>query len=353
MQIPSTRKLATRGGDGFIRLIEQEMPHLTNGTVLVKVHASLVSPGTELSGWHAYRAKQQNPDATASHKPFGYSNAGVVVAVADDVAEYKVGDRVACIGGGFALHTDYALVPHNLCIALPDQVTYDQGSYAMLLATALQTLRRGQPEFGEYVCVVGLGLVGLLTARLYQLAGNYAAGWDSLPARIAFARKWGIPAMAPDSAAVESIRSFTDGHGLDAAVLANAGPCDETVNRLVECMKTTLDGHPMGRIMIVGWPTFSFDNMIGGMNNIDIRRCSRTGYGYHDEKWEYGDDYTPVAMRWTTKTNLALCMRLVAEGKIDVDALTSHRIPLDDVEQQTAKAMKNPDDMLGVVFNPA
>ncbi|MBI4977610.1 MAG: alcohol dehydrogenase catalytic domain-containing protein [Spirochaetes bacterium] len=352
MNIPSKRKVATRGGDGIIRLIEQDMPQLKKGTVLVKVQSSLVSPGTELKGWVAFSKKRNNPDPNEKPSPFGYSNAGIIEEIGEGVTEYKKGDRVACIGWGFAQHTDYAVMPHNLCIPLPDNVSFDQGAYAMLLATAMHVVRRGQPEFGEYVCIVGLGIVGTLTARLYQLAGNYPIGWDINPFCLDTAKKFGIETAMSDAGVIEATKKFTNGSGLDAAVLANAGPCDETVNRLVDCMKLSPDGHSMGRIMIVGWPTFAYDGMIGGMNNIDIRRCSRTGFGYHDPIWEHGEDYPLVAMRWTTKTNLALCMRLIGEGKVNVDALTTHRIPLDRVEEETGKAMQTPEKMLGVIFKP-
>jgi len=352
MKIPETRKFATRGGDGYIRLATEKMPELKKGFVLVRVEASLVSPGTELKGWIAYSKKRSNPVPKEKHGSFGYSNAGVVAAVGEGVEEFKEGDRVACVGWGYALHADYALMPHNLCVKLPGKLTFEQGSYAMLLATALHTMRRGEPEFGEYVCVVGLGLVGLLTARIYQLAGNYALGWDPNPQRIETAKALGVEAITTDGKEVQATKEFTGGLGLDAAVLANAGPCDETVKNLVDCMKVSPDGHEMGRIMIVGWPVFSFDGRIGGMTNLDIRRCSRTGFGYHDPKWESGDDYPKTAMRWTTRTNLELCMRLLSEGKIDVDALTSHRLSLDSIEAESSEAMKAPEKMLGVIFKP-
>ncbi len=349
MSMTMKRKVATCGGDGAIKLVEQDVPELKRGTILVRVRASLVSPGTELKGWDSYSKKRDNPDPLAKRTPFGYSNAGVVEAVGEGVQEFKQGDRVACVGGGYALHTDYAVVPHNLCTPLPEDVTFEQGSYAMLLATALQALRRGEPEFGEYVGIVGLGIVGMLTARLYQLAGCYPIGWEFNPLRRELARKWHIDSNAGDVAAT---KAFTVNAGLDDAVLANFGPCDETVDKLVDCMKVSPDGHPMGKIMIVGWPVFSYGGKMGGMNNIDVRRCSRTGFGYHDEAWEFGDDYPAVAMRWTTKTNLALCMRLLAERKVDVDALTTHRISLEAVETETAEAMKDPTSMYGVIFEP-
>jgi threonine dehydrogenase-like Zn-dependent dehydrogenase len=352
MDIPLKRLIAVQRGNGTIKAVERDIPPIDNGAVLVKVGASLVSPGTEVGGWHSFAEQKKNPTLKVE-RTFGYSNAGVVVDSAG-VSEFKIGDRVACIGVGYALHTDYAVVPHHLCVPLPENVTFEQGAYGMLFATAMQTLRRGQPEFGEYTCVVGLGIVGLLTARLYQLAGNYVLGWDKNPARVGLAKMWGIEAIAEDENRSEITRKFTNNDGFDAGVLAMAGPCDDTVDHLIQCMKHAPDGHPMGRIMIVGWPEFQFGskNLIGGMNNLDIRRCSRTGAGYHDLNWEYGPDYPPVFVRWSTRTNLKLCMRLISEGKVDVDFLTTHRIKLNDAEREIDIALENPDRMLGVIFSP-
>ncbi len=343
------RKLAAVTNDGRIVLVKQDIPELKPGAVMVDVQASLVSPGTELGGWPALRAARDKPGASAPPKPFGYSSAGRVRKVGAGVTAFKPGDRVACIGANLAQHTDIAVIPHHLCIALPESVTYAQGSYAMLAATALNALRRNQPEFGEYTLVAGLGLVGLLTARLHQLAGNYVIGWDSVPMRTRLARRWGADAAVTIGREdeVERTRAFTGGAGLDSAVLAFGGDANQAMKRIEACMKISPDGHPMGRVIAVGQPRFEYNS---SMTNMDIRRASRTGPGYHDPAWEYGPDYPPVFMRWTTRTNLALCLRLMAEGKLKVDALTTHRVPLDDVEARIEAMLEHPDRILGVVF---
>ena len=349
------RKVAAVCGDGRLRVLEEDVPPIETGTLLVEVHASLVSPGTEVGGWRNLAARRRNPDRDAEPRPFGYSNAGVVLEVGEGAEEFAPGDRVACIGGGCALHTDYAVAPHNLCVRLPDGVTFAQGSYAMLLATAMHALRRGAPEFGESVAVVGLGILGLLTARLYQLAGNYVIGWDLIPFRANLARKWGADAavIVGEEDEVEATMAFTNGYGLDAGVLAFGGEGDAAMRSLGKCMKRAPDGHPMGRITIVGNLSFQYGSHEPlGMTNVDIRRASRTGFGYHDEAWEVGAPYPPVVMRWTTRTNLELCMRLLAEKKVDVDALTTHVVPLDCIDERSSEALDDPDAILGMVFTP-
>ncbi len=103
----------------------------------------------------------------------------------------------------------------------------------------------------------------------------------------------------------------------------------------------------MGRIVIVGATKFEYTF---GLTNADLREASRTGAGYHDARWEYGPDYPPVFVRWSTRTNLELCLRLIEEGKLSVDALTTHAFPLREVETRVAALLDKPDEILGVVF---
>ena len=343
------RIVAAVMGNGHIGLIEQDVPPVGPGTVLVEVHASLVSPGTELGGWRQLAEQLAHPDPDAKPRPFGYANAGVVREVGEGVEDLAAGDRVACMGAGYAQHTDLAVVPHNLCVKLPDSVTFAQGAYGHLAATALMALRRGQPEFGESVAVVGLGLVGQLAAQLYRLAGNFVIGWDTIAARNEIAAGCGIDATVLVGAAdeVAATRAFTGDYGVDAAVIAFGGDANQAVEALHQCLKRSPDGHVCGRIVVVGGASFT---CTAATTNVDVRRSSRTGPGYHDEPWEVGDDYPPIFMRWTTRTNLALCIRLMAEGRLNVDALTTHTIALKDVDAGVSAILDAPNRILGVVF---
>ena len=343
------RIIAARMGNGHIGLIEDDIPQVKPGAVLVEVHASLVSPGSGVGGWRGLKRELENPKSDAKPRPFGYANSGVVVEVGDGVEELKEGDRVACMGGGYALHTNYALIPHNLCVPLPDKATFAHGAYGHLAATAVQVLRRGEPEFGESIVVVGLGVLGQLTGMVYKLAGNFVIGWDYIPFRTEIAQKWGIDAAAVPGVDNEAAvaKEFTNGYGVDAAVIAFGGDANTAIEKLYKCFKCSPDGHLMGRIMVPGGASFEYT---GRITNMDIRKVGRTGPGYHDEAWEYGPDYPPVHMRWTTQTNLKLCMKLMAEGQFEVDSITTHVIPLEDVTAQMSKIIEEPDKILGVIF---
>lgn len=351
MQENNIRHIATICDDGNIRIIKDQIPPIEPGMVLVKVQASLVSPGTELGGWKTLKTNRESQKPFTTSRKFGYSNSGFIAKVGEGVARFKEGDRVACIGNGYALHSDWAVIPQNLCIHLPNEVSFEQGSYAMLLATAMNSVRRCEPELGERILVVGLGLVGQLTAQLHAISGNFVIAWARYPLQFELAKSWGIDQVeySDDSNLVEKTRDFTKGYGLDAAILAFAGSSGLVWDQICSSMKKTPDGHIMGRVVMVG---SSEINLKWIPANMDIRIAARTGAGYHDEAWECGRDYPEVYMRWTTRTNLELCMELIAQHKINVDCLTTHHVKLLEAEETIGKIIDRGEQIVGLVFIP-
>jgi len=347
--MPTTHHVAAVCHDGHIRLIEQTLAPLSSGMVLVRVRNSLISPGTELGSWEQLAQRRKNPVEQTEPRRFGYSNAGEVQAVGEGVTQFSTGQRVACIGAGYALHGEYSVVPQNLCFALPEEVSFSQGSYAMLSGTALHAVRRLEPQLGEFAAVLGLGLVGQLVGQLLQLAGVEVIGWEKLGAREEIARQWGIEQTVNvrNADPVQVSLDFTGGAGLDAAVLAFGGDAGEAYKKALASLKVSPDGHSMGRIVVVGQAMFQSE---WTTSNHDIRVAARTGPGYHDENWESGADYPPVFMPWTTRTNVERCLRWIGQGKLNVDILSTHRVQLSEVDEATSGMLERPEGILGVIF---
>ena len=351
-----TRRIVARFPDHTVRLVEEPVPDLGEGQLLVDVHASLISPGTELGGWHGLAARRKavlaapNDTATSAPRPFGYSNAGVVRAIGSGVRGFEPGDRVACIGGGQALHADVAVVGQGLCVLVPDAVSFDDAAYAMLLATALHGLRRGQPELGTRHVIAGLGLLGLLIGRVYQIGGASVIGWDTVGARVDAAVAWGFDhaSSSGGDALVEATAAFADGEGLDGAVIAFGGDATDVLGSIERCLHRSPDGHAYGTIVVIGGASFAYK---GSLTNVDIRRASRTGPGYHDHEWERDPGYPMTLVRWSTRAHLQLAMRLIAEARVPVGRLTTHRVSLAEVTAGIEALLTEPDAVLGVIID--
>ena len=334
--------------DGRLGIEEETMPKLADNQVLVEVHASLISPGTEMSSARNLRRK---PDPSISTPiKFGYSNAGIVLKTKGDAKGLAPGMRVACMGAGAALHANYAAVPVNLVVPIPDDVTFEQASYLSLAATALQAVRRTDVKLGEYGSVLGMGIVGNLAAQLYRLSGARVLGWETLKLRARIAKKSGVGAVDfLKSDPVEPTKAFAAPWGLDFALFAFGGDAEKAFLNIKKCMKVSADGHMMGRVVVVGGCRFTF---AGGANNgnVDIRCSSRTGAGYHDAEWEYGKDYPAAFVQFTSQRNARELLQLIAEKRLKVQPLITHRMRIEEVGQAADLLIAHPDKALGVIL---
>ena len=340
---------------GKVLVEEVPAPLLEPGTLLVRVAHSCISVGTEMSGVRASgvplwkralrepenvkkavrlisregiaRARNEISSRVSAGRPTGYSAAGVVLEVGHGVEDLKVGDRVACAGAECAFHAEIIRVPRNLTVPVPEDVGLAEASTVTLGAIALQGIRRARPTLGETFAVVGLGILGQLTAQMLKANGCRVVGLDLDAARVERALAGGMDAgiCGEDGEVVTRVARLTDGFGVDGAIITAATPSDDVVSTAFRiCRKK-------GRVVLVGDVGLNLDRQDMYAKELDFLISTSYGPGRYDRLYEEkGLDYPLAYVRWTENRNMAEYLNLVAEKKIRIDQCIDATYPVSD-----------------------
>jgi predicted dehydrogenase len=361
---------------GDVGVVDVPTPQLLPGCVMVRVAASLVSAGTEraasaFAGKSLLQKARSRPDLArqvwdkvqregvlaAVHAirnrlglPLvpGYSSAGTVTAVGEGVSGFRRGDRVACAGAGFASHAEVACIPQLLAAVIPSQdVSFDEAAFATLGAVALHGVRTSGAQLGETVAVIGLGLLGQLTVQILKAAGCRVLGLDLNHGRAELAAKLGADVSIHDTGAFADVcAQHTSGHGVDAVLITAETSSSDPVN---------LAGHiARQRAVVVAVGTVGMDiqRKLYYEKELDFRISRSYGPGRYDSAFEQkGRDYPSGYVRWTETRNLAAFLQLLADRKVDVKPLITHRFPVEGAQQAYELIMgRNTQPYLGVLI---
>ncbi len=252
----------------------------------------------------------------------GYSSAGTVVAVGAGLEGFKPGDRVACAGGNFAVHAEYAVVPKNLLVRLPEVVDFESAAFTTLGAIAMHGFRLSQPQLGERVAVIGLGLLGLLSVQIARAAGCTVFGVDLSAERVALAEKLGAKAVLRADAEPAG-RSVSQGQGFDVVLICADTHSDDPIMLAAALARDKASVISVGAVGLNLPRTPYFNKELKFM-------VSRSyGPGRYDPNYEErGQDYPAGFVRWTEGRNLESFVSLLADGKIDVHPLISHHFEI-------------------------
>jgi predicted dehydrogenase/threonine dehydrogenase-like Zn-dependent dehydrogenase len=356
---------------GATEVANVPVPATRRGQLLIKSSLTLISAGTERmlvdfgkAGW-LEKARQQ-PDKVRmvldkiktdgllptleavfskleQPVPLGYCNVGKVVEVGSGVTGFAVEERVVSNGK----HAEVVSVPVNLCARVPPEVPDEQAAFAVLGAIALQGIRLARPTLGETVVVTGLGLIGLIAAQLLRAHGCRVLGLDFDRAKLDLARQFGVETvdLAGDHNPVAAVQMYSRGRGADAVMITASTSSNTPVHQAAQmCRKR-------GRIVLVGVTGLELSRADFYEKELTFQVSCSYGPGRYDPAYEEkGHDYPVGFVRWTEQRNLEAVLDMMADGRLDVRPLISHRFSIDEAIQAYA-LVSSPEPSLGILLS--
>lgn len=371
------QQLTQKLGSGDMVIQELPYPQVGKGMVIVKNHYSIISAGTEGSTVTAARKsligkakerpqqvkqvidtlKKQGPVQTYravmkkldAYSPLGYSCAGEVLEVGEGVTAFKVGDKVACAGAGYANHAEIVAIPVNLCVKLSDNANLKDAAYNTLGAISMQGVRQADVRLGETVAVVGLGLLGQLACLILRASGVNVIGVDVSESAVesAIRNKVVDEAFARSKAGLEElVANQTSGQGVDATIIAAATSSLDPVNFAGAITRKK------GKVIILGAVPTGFDrDPHWYRKELELKMACSYGPGRYDLNYEEkGIDYPYAYVRWTEKRNMEAFQRLLDKNSINIDYLTTHEFTFEDAPKAFDMLVKKEEPFIGIAL---
>lgn len=344
---------------GDLYIDDVPMPSVSRGMVLVENEFSLISAGTERGTVKVAQASllgkaKQRPDLVAqvmqnikkeglaatltkvrtkldSLKALGYSTSGVVLASLDKNGIFKPGDRVACAGQDYASHAEVVAVPQNLVAKIPDNVTTSEAAFTTLGSIAMQGVRQAEPNVGEKICVIGLGLLGQITCQILKANGCAVFGIDLSDSLVKLANETSatMALNRNDANLLAACENFTRGYGFDSVIITAAAPTNDPIELSAEIIRKK------GKVVVVGAVKMDIPrDPHFYRKELDLRMSCSYGPGRYDVNYEENSsDYPFAYVRWTEQRNMEAFLDLLSRKSIDVNPLITHIFDITEAEK--------------------
>lgn len=338
---------------GQVDLLELPEPTAGAGRIIVKTQYAIISPGTELAMLHSARKKPLLKTVFSSEfgskvrekfaqnellesiqeklpvgsqgntlinlRPIGYSSAGIISEAVPGLNDPRLtsGTAVACAGCG---HATVCETGPRMIAVIPESVDLKEAAFATLGSIAMQGIRRGDVRAGQTVVVLGLGILGQLTAQMLEAIGAQVLLVDLNPARVELAQNClatgtALPVRNPESV----INKVTHGLGADVVIITAASKSSQPLNQAVAFVK------PQGKIVVVGDVRLDLVRRPFYLKEADLVISRAYGPGRYDPDYEKRAlDYPPDQVRWTMQRHLELFLKLLAAKKLNLKPLISH-----------------------------
>ncbi len=356
IETPTSTELmraAVYRGHGEVSIDPVPVPVIGPGELLVRVEACGICH-TDL--------KKIEHDLLPPPRIFGHETAGVVTAVGEGVEQFAVGDRVVafhhipCLecfychhrlyaqcetyktvgitagfepaGGGFAQYVRVMdWIVRRGVEKIPDGVPFETACLVEPVNTCLKAVVSADPKPGETVAILGQGPIGLLFTMLVDRCGSTIAASDTIPTRLALARRFGATvALDPrESDLTATVRDLSSGRGADLVIVAASVP--GLVQQAMECSR------PGARILLFAQTS---DKERIDVSGADICKEERVLFGCYSASVDLQKESAD----------------LVFGGRLPIGDLVSHRLPLDEIRSGIELALHPDEESLKIVVLP-
>ena len=371
------QQLTQKLGSGDMVIQDIPYPQLGKGMIMVKNHYSIISAGTEGSTVQSARKsligkakerpqqvkqvidtlKKQGPVQTYravmkkldAYSPMGYTCAGEVIEVGEDVTSFKVGDKVACAGVGYANHAEVVSVPVNLSVKLNDDANLKDAAYNTLGAIALQGVRQADLHLGESCVLVGLGLLGQLTALILRASGVNVIGIDISEGAVNLVKNNKICDFAftrNTPGLSEKIGELTKGLGADSVIISAGTSSLDPINFAGSIARKKAKVVALG-VIPTGFDRYPF--WYGKELTLEMS-CSY-GPGRYDLNYEEkGIDYPVAYVRWTQNRNMQAFQELLTTKRIDISYMSTHEFNFDEAPKAFDLVIRKTEPFIGIAL---
>ena len=308
-----------------------ELPPIRDDEVRVATECTLISPGTE----RAFLLGLPNAQGSYPSRP-GYSNIGTVIEVGKAVKNCHVGERVASTHG----HTSHFVAsPSRLLKVTSADVPAEEAVFFNLGAIALQGVRKARIELGEATLILGQGLIGLLAMQLSRLSGaTPLIAADLTDSRLEISKSTGADyTLNPeDPNFSEQLSDATNGNGPAVVIEATGHP---------DAISTALDVAGQDARVVLLASTRGETPKVNFYR--DVHKKGLILYGAHNAirpRQESSPNF------WTLEDDSLLLLTLIAQKRLNVISLISHRVPGEAAPDAYQRLMEWNPSLLGVVL---
>ena len=221
------RRVAVQTAPKKLEIVEEELPRLGPHDVLVHnvaiglCHSDIPQYLGQSSMNGVDRFGRRFMNSPLKYPMYiGHEPVGIVEEVGTNIKNLKPGDYVGGSMGGFA---DYTITEERRCIPIPKTVE-KMGPLKYCLPEPLtcitNIIQASNPQFGDYVAVIGCGMMGVLTiAGIRGCGAAEIIAIDMSEDRLELAKKYGATKCILATGDVDAeVYHLTRGHGCDVVI---------------------------------------------------------------------------------------------------------------------------------------